>query len=79
MRRRIWKTFPIFLSCLAKWNFKLQLLPVERRFVHNYIFRNRLLTWQVQTGNSSEPTPHGRHEMASPQLLAVTLYSFYLI
>jgi hypothetical protein len=38
MRRRIWKTFPIFLSCLTKWNFKLQLLPVERRFVHITFF-----------------------------------------
>ena len=38
MRRRIWKTFTIFLSCLTKWNFKLQLLPVERRFVHITFF-----------------------------------------
>jgi hypothetical protein len=38
MRRRIWKTFPIFLSCLTKWNFKLQLLPVERRIFHITFF-----------------------------------------
>ena len=38
MRRRIWKTFPIFLFCLTKWTFKLQLLPVERRFVHMTFF-----------------------------------------
>jgi hypothetical protein len=38
MRRRIWKTFPILLSCLTKLNFKLQLLSVERRFVHITFF-----------------------------------------
>ena len=47
MRRRIWKTFPIFLSCLTKWNFKLQLLPVERRFVHNTFFGIIPTCWLV--------------------------------
>jgi hypothetical protein len=63
---------------ITRWLAKFQ-GSEETNIKTNFKIQNRLLTWQVQTGNSSKPTLHGRHEMASHQLPAVTLYSFYLI